>query len=77
MFQQLAKNGTVSGISLPSTSEGADRPSLGLIQESDGRSEGQYQGVLQAIERLRDELPAQIAADEAWSPGVICPIWES
>lgn len=82
LFQQLAKNGTLSGINPgpTPTDTTADQPSIAGPAREEGeavRTEGDYQGVLQAIERLKDELPSHIAADEAWSPAVVCPIWES
>lgn len=37
----------------------------------------EYTGVLEAVFRLKNELPARLASDPAWAPGTIGRLWES
>jgi len=49
--------------------EDADMPLDNIPQE--------YSGVLEAVHRLKNELPARLAQNDAWAPGNVGRLWES
>lgn len=75
-LQDGLKNGTV-GLDLHFSPDGSDTHDSQHGSETTDSPPTQSSGVLQAVERLKRELPAHLASNPAWSPAVVGQLWES